>query len=156
MKRIETAVGIPPLIAGLLLSASPAFGATGCSFNSTTAVSFSTYDVFASSNDLSTGGAVTIVCTSSQSASISLSAGNSGSFTTRYMLGPGNAHLNYNLYTTSALATVWGDGTGGTSTVGGTVSSTPVTFTIYGSIPPNQYGAVAGVYSDSLTVSVTP
>jgi spore coat protein U-like protein len=142
--------------ADLVITAAPALAGPTCSINSTTSVSFSAYDVFGASNDLSTGGAVKIVCTNNATAKISLTTGGSGSFATRKMTGPGAVTLSYNLYTTSALTTIWGDGTAGTAMVSGTVGTTAVSFTIYGSIPKNQYTAVAGTYTDTLTVSVTP
>lgn len=153
VRRVAVLLGL--VAAELVAGAAPAL-AKGCTVNSTTSVSFSAYDVFGSTNDLSTGGAVVIVCDKSQSAVISLTTGGSGSFAPRAMSGPGGATLDYNLYTTAGLTTVWGDGTAGTATVSGTVSTTNVSFTIYGMIPKNQYTAVAGTYTDSITVSVSP
>lgn len=139
----------------LIVTLAPALAGPTCSINSTTSVSFSAYDVFGASNDLSTGGAVKIVCTNTAMAMISLTAG-SGTFATRKMTGPGGVTLSYNIYTTSALTTIWGDGTAGTAKVSGSVGTTAVSFTFWGSIPKNQYTAVAGTYTDTLTVSVTP
>jgi spore coat protein U-like protein len=154
-RRIAVLLGL--VAAGLIVTVAPALAARTCSINSTTSVSFSAYNVFAAANDTSTGGAVKIVCTASGTAVISLTTGGSGSFATRKMSGPGGVTLNYNLYTTSGLATIWGDGSSvGTATVSGTVGTTAVSFTIYGMIPKNQYTAVAGTYNDSITVSVTP
>jgi spore coat protein U-like protein len=133
-----------------------AFAGPACSINSTTTVTFTAYDVFSASDDLSTGGGTAIVCTSSTTASISLSKGNSGTYAARTMSGPGGVTLSYNLYTTSARTTVWGDGSGGSAKVTGTVSTTPVSFTIFGKITKNQYTAVTGIYTDTITVSVTP
>jgi spore coat protein U-like protein len=152
---------IVPALAGAIVSlaalafASPA-SASGCTVQSTTSVSYSAYNVFSASNDLSTAGAVKIVCDQSRSITITLSTGGSGSFATRKMTGPGGVTLSYNLYTTSGLATIWGNGSSGTGTVTGNVGTTATSFTIWGSIPKNQYTAVAGTYTDSVTASVTP
>lgn len=138
----------------LALTACPA-SAAGCTVQSTTSVSFSAYDVFSASNDLNTAGKVVIVCDKSHPIVITMSTG-AGTFAQRKMTGPGGALLNYNLYTTSALTTIWGDGSTGTGTVTGTVATTATSFTIWASIPKNQYTAVAGTYTDSVTASVTP
>jgi spore coat protein U-like protein len=67
--------------------------------------------------------------------------------------------LQYNLYTTAALATIFGDGTGGTGTVAGTglgvASANSVQ--VFGQLPDNatNQAAVPGAYSDTITVTVT-
>jgi spore coat protein U-like protein len=67
--------------------------------------------------------------------------------------------LQYNLYTTAALGTVFGDGTAGTATVAGTGAgvATAVAVTVYGQLPDNatNQAAVPGAYSDTITVTVT-
>jgi len=135
----------------------PAVAAPSCSVSSTTTVTFSSYDVFSASNDNSTGGGATILCNGNTTAVMSLTKGSSGTYTARTMSGPGGVLLNYNLYTTAALTTVWGDGTGGTSTVSmSAIKNVAKAVTIYGLIPKNQYAAVAGAYTDTITFSVTP
>ena len=69
--------------------------------------------------------------------------------------------LNYNLYTTNAYSVVWGDGTGSTVTVAGSMrltSPNPTktnTHTVYGRIPALQDAAVGSDYQDNVTVTVT-
>jgi spore coat protein U-like protein len=63
--------------------------------------------------------------------------------------------LNYNIFTTSAYTTVWGDGTNGTVTqshVGGALNS--FSYTAYGRIPAGQF-VPTGSYTQTITVTVT-
>jgi spore coat protein U-like protein len=71
----------------------------------------------------------------------------------------GSTKLNYNLYSDGARLTVWGDGTGGTSTV----SSGPFNlsgstynkdYIVYGRIPA-QTGLGAGSYLDTVVITLT-
>ena len=92
--------------------------------------------------------------------SIAFSTGTSGSFTTRTLRNGANI-LNYNLYLDSAYTTIWGDGTGGTQVLNGSVLldvlglSPPQVFWIYGRIPGRQLTAVPGPYADSINVTLT-
>jgi spore coat protein U-like protein len=118
---------------------------------STTSVAFGAYDP-QSSTALDGVGSVKTVCNSSTtSASIAISAGNSGVFTTRTMKS-GIYNLNYNLYTATTRTVIWGNGTTGNSTK--SVGAGTVTSTVYGRITAQQ-NVGAGTYTDSLTVTVT-
>jgi spore coat protein U-like protein len=126
----------------------------------TTGVSFGAYDVFAGV-PRDTTGTVTVSCTTTPQASIVVSIGpspTSGGFNPRQMrhVSPTD-RLNYNLYTTPSMATVWGDGSAGTSTVllSNVRRNRPVITTIYGRIPPGQ-NVYVGSYVDTLTVTITP
>lgn len=90
---------------------------------------------------------------------IALSAG-SGTFSTRTMKNGGNS-LNYNIYTDTSYASVWGDGSSSTSLVSGSytlniglISPRTDDFATCGKIPAGQTSAV-GNYSDTITVTVT-
>jgi len=94
---------------------------------------------------------------------VKLDAGTSGSGFNPRQLASGANRLDYNLYTGSARTTVWGDGTGGTGTVSGSISTSLLALvclagnanhTIYGRIPASQ-NAAAGVYADTITITVT-
>jgi spore coat protein U-like protein len=84
---------------------------------------------------------------------VAMSAGN-GSLTQRQMLS-GTSALRYQIYTSASLSTIWGDGTGSTSTVsgggGGTASQT---LTGYGVVTASQY-VTPGSYTDLITITVT-
>ncbi|MDE2465160.1 MAG: spore coat protein U domain-containing protein [Alphaproteobacteria bacterium] len=87
---------------------------------------------------------------------VALSHGLSGSFATRLMLGAGD-QLAYNLYTDSAHTTIWGDGTGGSTTLSGSMTATRrrqrTDLTVYGQIPPQQI-VRAGNYADTIVVTI--
>ena len=88
---------------------------------------------------------------------IRLSTGASNSFATRKMASGANL-LNYNLYTTAGLSSVWGDGTSGSSIISDGyllgLLTTARNYPIYGRIPAGQ-NVPAGVYSDTIIVTVT-
>jgi spore coat protein U-like protein len=106
-------------------------------------------------------GTVTVTCDVSligllASWSIGMSPGGSASYAPR-RLSSGPATLSYNLYTSSARTTVWGDGSAGTAVVSDSqtllIGSNTKHYTVYGRIPPLQ-DVRAGSYSDSIVVTV--
>ena len=58
------------------------------------------------------------------------------------------------LYTTALRTTVWGDGTASTGTTAGTGSGLAQSLTVYGRLP-SLTGAVPGVYTDTVTITIT-
>ncbi len=84
-----------------------------------------------------------------------------GTFAQRLLSGSGANTLQYNLFTTVAAATIWGDGTLGTgmsSGMGaGMAAASAQTHTVFGVLPDNAFnqGAPSGNYSDTITVTVT-
>ncbi len=100
-------------------------------------------------------GSVSVSCVLSLGYTISLSPGGAGSFAPRQLNNGGNT-LNYNLYTNPTYLTVWGDGSGGTGTVPGSIGLLllPVNHVVYGRIPAGQ-NAAAGSYTDTISVTVT-
>ncbi|MCL4525893.1 MAG: spore coat U domain-containing protein [Gammaproteobacteria bacterium] len=148
-------------LAALLIFVPPVADAASCSVTAT-GVAFGTYVPSSTSNST---GTVTVSCSATLgllfSWTIALNAGvnSGGSFSNRRMAS-GNSYLSYQLYTNSGHTTVWGDGTGGTSTVPGSclisVLGIPCTgsATAYGQIPALQNPS-PGSYSDTITVTVT-
>ncbi len=129
-----------------------------CIIEAVSGVSFGSYSVFSQTPDNATGSFTVSKCApKSASYTATISTGN-GSYATRTMtLAGGTETLAYNLYTSSAYTTVWGDGNGGTGSVSGNggsgkTSGNPIT--IYGRIPAGQ-DVSAGSYSDSLTITIT-
>lgn len=120
----------------------------GCTV-SAAGVAFGNYDVF-SSEALTGAGDINVVCTPISSYTVSLSAGG-GSYSQRE-LSSGSNVLSYNLYTHGGYTVIWGDGTGGTSTVGG--NGEDVHHTVHGRIPALQ-NVPAGSYTDTIVVTVT-
>jgi spore coat protein U-like protein len=140
-----------------------------CSCTATaTGVAFGTYNPL-SGPDLPATGNIHLSCTNGPlggalAYSIALNQGlYSASFNPRQMDDAGGHRLNYNLYTSGTHATIWGDGTGGTGVVSGSVSipfllggSGTADNTVYGLIPGGtQPTAYVGSYSDTITVTVT-
>lgn len=97
---------------------------------------------------------VTVTCTLGTTYQIAFNKGTTsgGSITNRLMTN-GTDTLGYNLYTTVALTTVWGDGTTG-STVTGLGTGLPLSTPVYGSINANQTNVPPGDYSDLITVTL--
>lgn len=95
---------------------------------------------------------ITVTCPSLTAYTISLSAG-AGTYGQRRM-SSGSDTLNYNLYISSLYTSIWGDGSGSTSTVSGSADSGGNTQTVYGRSP-YQPTAIPGSYSDSIVVTVT-
>lgn len=112
-------------------------------------LNFGSYDVFTSGHTDSTG-TVTVSCTVETPYTLKLSAGN-GTFSERRLVS-GSHNLNYNLYTDAARSLVWGDGSGGSVTVGGN-TDTSAEHTVYGRIPARQ-NVYSGSYLDSIVVTL--
>lgn len=153
------------LTLALGLTPTCALATTTCTV-STPGLAFGSYNVFAA-GATKVNATLSIKCTLTTppnsvtvNYTISLSTGSSNSFVQRQMTSGANT-LGYNLYTSNAYSVVWGDGTGTTKTVAGSMSLTsgnPThtnTNTVYGQIPALQDVAVANNYSDNVTVTVT-
>lgn len=132
----------------LLLCLQPA--AVGACTVSVTGVAFGNYSVF-DVGHLESTGTVTVNCATPYTLALSASL-NNGGFAPR-RLDSVDDSLNYYLYTDPTRTTIWGDGAGGTSTVGGSGSGTPTDHTIYGRILAEQNVRV-GSYSDTVTVTL--
>lgn len=121
-----------------------------------TPVVFGTYSPF-SASPVDATGAVAVTCAVglAVSYSIRIGTGGAGSYNPRRM-SAGASTLNYNLYTSAARTTVWGDGSGSTGTISYSTALEVLglrSYTIYGRIPSGQ-NVAAGVYADTLTVTV--
>jgi spore coat protein U-like protein len=105
-------------------------------------------------------GTVSVSCTKNSAFTVSLNKGTTagGAIAQRLMSDGAGDTLQYNLYTTSGFANVWGDGTGTSVTQGGTGTGmgTPVVLTVYGDLPDNatNQGVPPNAYTDTITVSV--
>jgi spore coat protein U-like protein len=124
----------------------------------TTGINFGNYDVF-NTSPLNSTGSVTVSCDSSPPPDVTISIGQSptsGGFIPRKMKNTILADtLSYNVYQDAAGTLIWGDGTGGTSTVylKNVKKNRPVITTIYAIVPPQQNVSI-GTYSDLLTVTI--
>jgi spore coat protein U-like protein len=157
-------VWIRSLIAAALFGiAAPAVAAVTCSL-SAPAMAFGPYDVFAGTQ-ITSSSTITVTCTltgntnTTVSGSLAMSTGSSGTYIQRTMKSGGNS-LGYNLYTSPALTTVWGDGTGATVVISGSIALTTaapvqsVTVDVFGAVPALQ-DAKVGIYTDNVTMTVT-
>lgn len=121
----------------------------------TTGVNFGAYDVFSTSPTDSTGS-VTILCDATTTVATSIGQSpNSGGFNPRRMKHSSLGDLMiYNLYTDGSRTIIWGDGTGGTSTVTRkAIKNKPLDLTVYGRIPPGQ-DVSGGLYGETLVVTI--
>lgn len=108
-----------------------------------------------------TAGTISVTCsgTAGDSASYTITINSGlGSFGTRKMVS-GVDSLTYNLYKDSGCTQVWGDGTGSTSTVTGSIvltsSSGTNNYVVYSRIASGQNTAKAHAYSDTLVITLT-
>ena len=129
-------------------------------------VAFGVYDQIVTTSDDSTG-TITVTCVNTGPAnttvnySVALSTGASGAYSQRYMRA-GTPRLNYNLYRDAARTLIWGNGSGGTSLITGTLAVGPgvgngtksATYTVYGRTPALQ-DAAPGSYADAITLTLT-
>jgi spore coat protein U-like protein len=135
-------------------------GASGMScLVAATGVNFGVYNPLSGAPNAATG-TVTVTCDVLvgvlASWTVALNTGNSGSFSPR-RLGSGASQLTYNLYTSAAYSSIWGDGSGTTTLVSDQrsliVGSNISSYTVYGRIPAGQ-DAAAGTYLDTIVVTV--
>lgn len=109
------------------------------------------------SSAIAANGTLTVQCTMSDSYSIALNGGTStgGTVANRQMaLSGGSALVAYQLYSNSSLSTIWGDGTSGSSIVGGVGSGSTQSYSVYGQVPA-QSTPIPGSYTDTITATVT-
>lgn len=108
---------------------------------------------------LTNSSIISVKCTKSTPYSVALNAGSSGGTFAQRLMASGVNKLQYNLYTSAALTTVFGDGTASTATGAGTGAglATANLLTVYGQLPDSSTNqtAVPGSYSDTITVTVT-
>jgi spore coat protein U-like protein len=97
-------------------------------------------------------GALNFACGMSENVTIALSTG-AGTYAQREMLYLSTNQLGYNIYTDFSFSTVWGDGTQGTQTVQINTGAEPLV-PVFGRVPAQQ-SAIAGNYSDTITVTVS-
>jgi spore coat protein U-like protein len=140
----------------IIVGWAPARAAAGtCSVASVSPVAFGGYDVFDAAPVDSTGS-ITLECTDvtqDDAVRVSLEPGGGGTFAGRRLIA-GAFALAYQLYLDAARHTVWGDGTGGTTAYGPLPASEgTTTLTIFGRVPAGQ-DVGAGVYGDTITVTV--
>jgi spore coat protein U-like protein len=146
--------------------------AAKCVMSNVANLDFGSYDPVVTNAGANLPGntSFTLTCTKNASPSISLSIGNANfaaNLAGKRAMNNGTAsagnYLSYDLYLPSAVgapasvsasATLWGDGTSGTSTFAPAVPNvTAQTVTIFGAVTAGQ-DVPAGAYTDSVTATV--
>jgi len=131
----------------MLCAAIAAPARAACTINSISGASFGNYNPY-STTALTTTITGKFSCTSN--ATVTISTGSSGTYTTRTMRNGANV-LNYNLYLDAGYTIVLGDGSPGAASYNvGPGNNQP--FQVYGKTPPQQDVAVD---SDSIVVTFT-
>lgn len=126
----------------------------------TTGINFGVMN-FQNLADVDSTGTVEIACNNPNISYAVLISSGAGTYAQRRMSANGHG-LGYNIFTSSAYTSVWGDGTGGSITVSGTVSSNTNgqnnrgLHTLYGRIPlASIREAYSASYTDVLSVTIT-
>lgn len=129
---------------------------TNCTV-SATALNFGNYTPGAGA--LSVNTPISVRCTRGTPFTVALNSGTTaGGTITQRLMTNGTDTLQYNLYTSAAFATEFGDGTTGATVPGtGNGLGNPVAVTVYGNLPdsPANQNAPTGAYSDLINVTVT-
>jgi spore coat protein U-like protein len=140
------------LLAGIVLF--PALLHGQCTVSSV-GVNFGSYNPLSSSSVVS-NGTISILCNSSYYVSTSIGPSpNSGGFNPRQMKQVSGADLlSYYLYTTSAMTTIWGNGTQGTSIVTATArKNRTLDLIVYGRASSEQ-NVYVGQYTEALVATI--
>jgi spore coat protein U-like protein len=103
---------------------------------------------------------ISVKCTKNSPFTVALNRGTTaGGTVAQRLMAFGANTLQYNLYTTAAFTTVFGDGSGASQTEAGAGAgiATAVAFTVFGQLPDNatNQAVVPGAYTDTITVTVT-
>ena len=102
---------------------------------------------------------ITVKCSSALGFQVALGPGvTPGGSISQRLLTNGSQSLQYNLYTTSNLSTLWGDGTTGV-TLSGMASGEgrATSLTVFAELPDSVMNRLAmpGIYNDVVTVTIT-
>jgi spore coat protein U-like protein len=165
MRKTSFAVAVAVLLTSNVLSAATTtttfqVSATVLKTCSATAAPLAFGSYTPGAGQLTAATSVNVKCTNGTAFTVALNAGSTtgGTITQRLMGSSGNT-LQYNLYTTTAYTTVFGDGTGGSATQGGTGTGlgSAVAVAVNGVLPDNatNQNAVPGAYTDTITATVT-
>jgi spore coat protein U-like protein len=123
----------------------------GCSVTATN-MSFGT---FINTTTSTTTNTINVICNNETQYSIALTPGNNGGPNFTRNLVSGNNLLPYNIYKDNAYTQIWGDGTGGSTTMANLVANgSEQSYTAFGKIPPIENEPASGTYADTITVSV--
>ena len=144
----QAATASGPMTVTAPVLASCVVGASSLAFPSATSAAISAANVDAVGN-------VTVNCTTGSAYKISLDAGSgTGATLANRKMGAGiNQWLGYSIYTAANRTSVWGDGSSGSSVVGGTGTGRNQSIFAYGRIFGGQIVPAAS-YADVVNVTV--
>ena len=112
-----------------------------------------------STGALSANTTVNVKCSKTTPFTVTLNGGSTtGGTIAQRLMTNGTDTLQYNLYTTAAFATLFGDGTTGAGVPGvGNGLGSAVAVTVYGNLPDNaaNQAVSTGAYTDTINVTVT-
>jgi spore coat protein U-like protein len=115
---------------------------------------------FPGGGSLNANTTLLVRCSRGAPFTVAMDAGGSGNLLERLMT-QGSSSLEYNLYTTAARTTLWGNGSAGSAVVSGTgrglAGNEAITETVYGELPDNAANQLlaSGTYSDTIRVTVS-
>ena len=124
-------------------------------------LAFGAYDPFRVTHTDSTGN-IAVTCTGTAgegvSYTVALSAGVAGGFAPRRLSSPSLSQINYNIYTSAARITVWGNAAAGTLIVTDAyalpATSSTRNYPTYGRIFSGQKTTPVGSYSDAIVITL--
>lgn len=120
-------------------------------------LNFAAVDPIGGNVDQST--TVTVKCTKNSPYTVGLNAGTTtGATIAQRLMANGADTMQYNLYTDTTRATIWGNTAAAPSWVSGTGAGlgTPQVLTVYGRVPTGQTNLAVGSYQENtITVTVT-
>lgn len=138
----------------IALGSTAAEATVNCTMNSA-GIAFGTF----TGSQITVTGTITLTCTGtgSYSYTLKLSTGGAGVYSPRHMFNGANT-LNYNIYKDSARSQIWGDGTGGSTILTGTVAMKGATTlvinnTMYAKLPAQSLPPF-GSYMDTITATL--
>jgi spore coat protein U-like protein len=142
----------------LILMLMPLHALWACSLDVSEGINFGVYNPFSMSSSQSlTQFEVTCPEGGDTNFTVTLDTGSSGQYMNRTLINS-SFTMNYNLYTDPGYGTIWGDGvTDGTASQSGTASDcvTGCEYTVYGLAPANQISVGAGMYTDTVNVTLS-
>ncbi|MBU6509310.1 MAG: spore coat protein U domain-containing protein [Gammaproteobacteria bacterium] len=142
------------LLAGILAVAPVTVRAANCTV-STRALAFGNYNLLNAAAHNVAPVIIVAACTGRGTLTAALSTGQSNSYINRYMTSSTTSdQLNYQLYTSVAHTTIWGDGTSATAVITRSIRNNSLRLRAFGQIPALE-NIAAGKYTDLITATVS-
>jgi spore coat protein U-like protein len=120
---------------------------------------FGTY--YPGNGGLNANTTLLVRCSHGTAFTVAMDAGAGGGTLAQRLMAQGAAHLQYNLYTSAARTTVWGDGSVSSAVVAGIgkglAGGETITETVYGTLPDSAANQQLppGLYSDTVLVTIS-